>query len=101
MALEVSQTAGARRATGFARFRDAGTTVTIEAPELGMLQVAESWAAFGGRVRVSPAGVERPFNVIVDQADPFQSGMATVRLTLEGFAERVVPLAPTAVRITP
>jgi hypothetical protein len=73
----------------------------IEATELGSVQVAERWASFSGRARVSPSGAERPFTVIVDQADPLQSGTATVWVHLDGFPDAAVALALDAVRIMP
>ena len=99
--LDVSQRASARRATGFFRFRDSKNSLMIEATEFGFVQVAERWATFSGRARSSPSGAELPFKVIVDQADPFQSGAATVRVNLEGFADAVVRLASDAVQVTP
>lgn len=99
--LDVKQDAGARQATGVFRFRDSRKNATIEATELGVIQVAERWATFSGRARVSASGPALPFRVIVDQADPFQSGAATVWVDAEGFPGGAVPLAPGAVRIMP
>jgi N-acyl-D-amino-acid deacylase len=99
--LDVRQDANDRRATGVFRFRDAEKNLMIEATELGIVQVAERWASFSGRARVSPSGAERPFTVTVDQVDPFQSSTATVWVHLEGFPDATVALASDAVRIMP
>jgi hypothetical protein len=99
--LDVRQDASARQATGVFRFRDAEKNLMIEAIELGIVQVAERWASFSGRARVSPSAAERPFQVIVDQADPFQSGTATVWVHLDGSPDAAVALALDAVRIMP
>jgi N-acyl-D-aspartate/D-glutamate deacylase len=99
--LDVRQGAGDRRAAGFFRFHDSKKNLMIEATEFGILQVADGWATFSGRARMSPSGAKRPFKVIVDQAGPFRSGAATVWVNLEGFPDAAVPLASDAVRVTP
>ena len=55
----------------------------MEATEFGILQVADRWATFSGRARVSPSDPELPFRAIVDQVDPFHAGAGadTVRIT--------------------
>jgi hypothetical protein len=97
--LDVRQGAGDRRAAGVFRFHDSRKSLLIEATEFGVLQVADRWATFSGRARVSASGAELPFRVIVDQVDPFQSGASAVLVTVEGFHDAVVPLPPNTVRI--
>jgi hypothetical protein len=104
--LDVSQGAGDRRAAGAFRLRDGRTGLVVEATELGVLQVSGAregsgdWAAFSGLARVSPSGTERPFRVVVDQANPLRSEGA-VWVQVDGLDEMVVPLGRDAVRISP
>ena len=99
--MDVRHDASARRASGVFRVRDSAKNVTIEATELGILQVADRWATFSGRARVSPSSAERPFRVIIDQADPFQSGAATIWINLEALPDVTVPVAANDVQIAP
>lgn len=97
--LDVRQGVGDRRAAGSFRLHDPKKHLTIEATEFGVLQVADGWATFSGRARVSASDPELPFRVIVDQADPFQSEAGAVWVHVEGFADATVPLARELVRI--
>jgi hypothetical protein len=99
--VDVKHDAGDRLATGVFRVRDSRKNVTVTAIEVGVVQVADRWAAFSGRARLSPPGTERPFTVIIDQADPFQPGAATLRITVDGALETALSLPTHAVRITP
>ena len=99
--LDVRQDASSRRATGVFRFHDSDKKVALEATEFGVVQTAARWATFTGRARVSPSGGERPFRVIVDQADPFQSGASMLRVSLDGVLDAFVRLPTGSIRITP
>jgi len=74
MAFQVSQAAGADRATGSFRVTDPKTKITIQATMIGLLQTADGWATFTGRARLLPSGEERAFTVLVDLADPTAVG---------------------------
>ena len=89
--IELTQTSGARRAIGSVRLRD-GTT-EIRADAVGVLQTTEKWASFTVRVQQAMTGEERSALVIVEQADPFAEGGATVTIALDGGAPMTVPAA--------
>jgi N-acyl-D-aspartate/D-glutamate deacylase len=94
--IELTQTSGARRPTGSFQFRD-GTTA-IRADDVGVLQTMDKWASFTAHVRQAMTGEERSALVIVEQADPFAAGGATVTISLDGGAPMTLPLAATSIR---
>src|SRR5262249_22294117 len=98
--IDVTQGSTDRRATGVFRFRDAEKNVTIEAVELGVVQVTDRWATFSGRARVSSSGVELPVRVIVDQDDPRQPAAGVASVRAEGLGEISVRLDPDTATIT-
>ena len=83
LTLNVSQSAGARAATGtFTISGDAGIR-TITATGFGMLQAADGWISLTGRGRVND-GSERAFTITVDRHDPKPLGVALFSLTIDG-----------------
>jgi N-acyl-D-aspartate/D-glutamate deacylase len=62
--IEVSQTAGDRRAKGTLRFAGASGTMTMT--EFGILQTFGDWASVTGRARANADGSEQSVLVIVD-----------------------------------
>jgi len=82
VSIELTQRPGARQSAGRVQLRDA--TTTLVATELGVLQTADKWATFTARVRQSMTGEERSALLIVEHADPFDEGRATVTIALDG-----------------
>ncbi|OLE83502.1 MAG: hypothetical protein AUF76_06240 [Acidobacteria bacterium 13_1_20CM_2_65_9] len=82
VSIELTQRPGARQSVGRVQLRDA--TTTLVATELGVLQTADKWATFTARVRQSMTGEERSALLIVEHADPFDAGRATVTIALHG-----------------
>ena len=64
--MEVSQRAGARRASGTFRVTDTARGVALTMTEFGHLQTASNWASFTGRARLRPSDPERSVLVILD-----------------------------------
>jgi hypothetical protein len=95
--IELTQTSSARRPTGSFQLRD-GTTA-IRAADVGVLQAMDKWASFTAHVRQAMTGEERSALVIVEQADPFAEGRATVTISLDGGAPMTLPVAATGVSI--
>jgi hypothetical protein len=69
--MDVSQTAGNRRATGVLVVDDASQSLHVEMHDFGVLQSADGWMSLTGRVKTTtgPAG-EMSATVIVDRANP-------------------------------
>jgi hypothetical protein len=88
-----------RRATGIVRIRDAGKSLSVEATELGVVQVTDRWATFSGRARVSRSGPELPFRVIVDQGNPRQPGTSVLSVSIAGADDIAIRLDPSATTI--
>jgi N-acyl-D-aspartate/D-glutamate deacylase len=82
VSIELTQRPGARQSVGRVQLRDA--TTTLVATELGVLQTADKWATFTARVRQSMTGEERSALLIVEHADPFDEGRATMTIALDG-----------------
>lgn len=84
VAIDVTQSQGARSATGSLRL----TTVTgerMQSTAIGILQPGPNWATLTGRVRVGRD--ERAFTLMVDGADPLAARTpATVVLQIERMA---------------
>jgi len=70
--IDVRQDGG--RPRGSFRFRDSGSGATIEATEVGLLQVADKWASFTARARWMPSNEQRAITVIVDEGYPAAPG---------------------------
>jgi N-acyl-D-amino-acid deacylase len=84
IALNVTQDAGASRATGSFRLSNPRTRMTIEAARIGLLQTTGQLASFVGRARVLPGGEERSITVTVDLAGPLAAAhIATVSVDVE------------------
>ena len=97
VSMDLTQTSRARRAVGSFQFRDGTTTVATE--EIGVLQTTDTCASFTARVRHAMTGEERSALVIVEQADPFDEGRATVTISLDGGPPFTVPgVAKTSIR---
>jgi hypothetical protein len=58
--LDVRQKSGAREAEGSFRLVDQRSKQVVQSITLGLLQIAERWAAFTGRARFSTTREERP-----------------------------------------
>ena len=71
------------RARGSFRFTDSGSKATIEATELGLLQVSGTWASFTARAKWMPSNEERAITVIIDEIYPAASGAAQVIVEAE------------------
>ena len=100
LSIDVSQTPGARSAVGVLRLDDARGHIHFEAETLGVLQSTEGWASFTGRGRMMPLDVERAVTVIVDRADPLETGNgATIVVTIEGGYTMSAQVAAGAVRL--
>jgi N-acyl-D-amino-acid deacylase len=91
--IDIGQRPSEPRAKG--TFRLATNAETLEAAELGVLQIADKWASFTARVRAQPSppvsvgGLssreERSTIVIVEFADPFVDGRPrTVTIVVDG-----------------
>jgi hypothetical protein len=77
LALDVTQSANARRASGTFRYADAAQGIAIDMKEFGVLQTADRWASFTGVAALDKASPETSIAVIVDGEDVFiapQSG---------------------------
>lgn len=85
VAIEVSQAAGARHASGTFRLSQAASGVAIEITEFGMLQTAPNWASFTGRGRLRPGAPEESMTVTLDGDDiVVASGEFTLTTTVPG-----------------
>lgn len=99
IALDMSQGAYGRRATGSFHLEDPATRTVINMTAPGLLQVGDKWAAFTGRAKTS--GEERSINVIIDQADPLAAGhSATITVDAEGGYHFSGTLNPDAAKIS-
>lgn len=84
VSVTLRQAAGTARALGVVSLTDPATKTSVTATTLGTLQTAAGWASVTGRAVVGP-GDERAFTLIVEGADPFETGNpATVRLLVDG-----------------
>ena len=95
--MDLTQTSRARRSIGSFQLRD-GTT-TMRAEDFGVLQTTERWASFTARVHQAMTGEERSALVIVEQADPFDEGRATVTISLDGGTPITLPATAKSVNI--
>ncbi|MBK8247446.1 MAG: amidohydrolase family protein [Gemmatimonadetes bacterium] len=83
LAMTLSQTAGARRATGALRLTDPASGDVMEATSLGVLQLGTRWGSVTGTMKRRSSGEERPFVLTYERADPFVEGAPqTVTLAL-------------------
>jgi len=87
--IDLTQTSSARRARGAIHLRDA--SMAIQAADIGVLQTMDKWASFTARVRQAMTGDERSALVIVEQADPFDEGRATVTISFDGGLPITLP----------
>jgi hypothetical protein len=84
IAFDVTQKAGGRSAAGFFRLTDGASGTRIDMKNPGLLQTTAKWASFTGRAALRPGEPPQAITVIVEQADPFDDGRATV--TVDGEA---------------
>jgi hypothetical protein len=83
--IDVTQAAGAARATGTFRLLDAHGATLVDVSDLGVLQTAKDWASITGVARSQPGGAPRPFTAVIERADPFVAGTPrTVSVELAG-----------------
>jgi N-acyl-D-aspartate/D-glutamate deacylase len=99
LTIHLSQPAGARAPTGTLRLVDPSGRVSLDGAEFGVLQVADGWASVTGQARVGRTGDERAFTVIVERADPFAGGAATVRVEVKGMPPVSGALSPNGVTV--
>ena len=98
--IDVTHSATDRRATGIVRIRDTEKSLSVEATELGVVQVADRWATFSGRARTSSSGPELSFRVIVDQGNPRQPGASVLSVSVAGADDIAIRLDPGTTTIT-
>jgi len=98
--IDVTQGVTDRRGAGIVRIRDAEKSLSVEATELGVVQVTDRWATFSGRARVSSSGPELPFRVIVDQANPRLPGASVLSVSVAGADDIAIRLDPSTTAIT-
>ena len=96
VSIEVEQAAGERAARGRVRLTDTASGLSIDAGDMGVLQVTEGWASLSAVATVE--GEVRQLLVIFEEADPSADEGATVSLQL-GDDYRVSGVIPT-VRVT-
>jgi N-acyl-D-aspartate/D-glutamate deacylase len=84
--MDVRQERGATEARGSFRLKDGATTV--EAVDVGVLQVTKGWASFTGLARWAPSDEERAVTVVLDEGDPAAPG--SPRLIVEADGEMVL-----------
>jgi N-acyl-D-aspartate/D-glutamate deacylase len=72
--IDLTQPAGAPRATGRFVIADARGTALLESADLGVLQTTKDWASITGVARSQPGGAPRPFIAVIERADPFEPG---------------------------
>lgn len=99
--LDIAQAAGADRATGSFRLVDRATNTTIRGTAIGLLQTSGKWAAFSGRARVLPGGAEHALTVIVDLADPLDSGHGSITVDTDDGYHLDASVEPRRIRISP
>lgn len=85
VAIDITQRAGARHATGRFTIEEPGHAMTVTATELGVVQTADAWSGFSGIATVT-GGASRAFTAVVDRRDPAAPGVATLVVTVEGQA---------------
>ena len=78
--LDLTQDAGANRATGTLRVTDARKKVSIDVRNLGILQTAGTWASITGRAALRPSDIERSITLIVDGAHIIVDAQGEYRL---------------------
>ena len=99
--LKVAQYRRTQSASGTFRLTDQGRGRTLEARELGLLQVAKGWATLSARVRVLSSGDEHSAIVVIEQADPWLPDQSpSVTILVEGLGEFSGRLPKGRVRIT-
>jgi N-acyl-D-amino-acid deacylase len=69
VAIDVSQEASARQATGTVRVDDPLNGIHAEMKEFGVLQTGDGWASITGRLKMRD-GDERSATIVVDQKNP-------------------------------
>lgn len=93
IALDATQSGGARQPAGALRVSDPVSGVSIVSTTMGNLQTSANWASLTGRARVGRDGIERAFTVIVDRGDPNAKGSTTIIVRIDGRSSIVGTLA--------
>jgi N-acyl-D-aspartate/D-glutamate deacylase len=98
--IDLDQRARDRRASGYLQARLPGN-VSIDADQLGVLQVTDRWASITAIARVRPSGDRRAVLVVIDAADPERRDeRASVRIVVDGLLEAAGTVPRSDVRIS-
>jgi len=97
LGITLTQKSRERRSTGGFEFREGDRR--FRAAELGVLQTTDKWASFTARVRDATTGDERSALVIVEEADAFDGGQATMTMSLDGAAATTIRVPATNVDV--
>lgn len=101
VAIELSQGAGDRYASGSLAVTDRATGTTFTSRALGVVQTADNWATVTARVG-ERQGAERALLVIIEQRDPWIVGrIPSVTLVWDGRRDVSGPLTRGRVEIAP
>jgi len=101
IAFDISQAAGADKATGSFRLTDLKTGTTIQTSGIGLLQTTASWATFAGRASTSRGGADKSIIVIADLADPFATAhAATISVDMEDGYHVTASVAPGKIKLS-
>jgi N-acyl-D-aspartate/D-glutamate deacylase len=94
LTLDVRQDAAARKAIGTFRVTDSLSKTTIEMIEPGVLQIADRWASFTGRARVTPSNSFAALAVTIDRSGAAPAGKATATIYLDGARRLEIAIDP-------
>lgn len=93
VALDLSQRAGARAATGTLTLTGGAGGSTLRARAVGFLQTAGNWASVTARLRDERTGADHAVLVLVEARDPWLEGRSpSVTLVIDGQREMTGPL---------
>ena len=81
--INLTQAAGARRATGTFRGTDLESGAMLRGVSWGVLQTMGKWASITGRVARRETGEERSFVLTIEQVDPHVEGSSRT-MTMQG-----------------
>ena len=100
LTIDVNQRASDKSAVGLLRARLPGG-ISVDADELGILQVMDRWASITAIARVRPSGDRRAILVVIDAADPDRrDGRTSVRIAVDGLGEAAGTIPREDVRIS-
>jgi N-acyl-D-amino-acid deacylase len=97
--IALSQKPAERKATGTLTLMasDVSPALSVELVELGLLQVADSWASVSARVRTSPETQDRAMVAIIEGADPWEPGrVPSITLVFDSDFSKPLRLLPRA-----